>query len=100
MAINVNSYVGSYFGAGQALISEETRRRLLALGIDPATVTSEIQAKNLIAKIEKSKKIEQTQIEPKQNLPETEPKTEQELEKAVLMRMNYNANINKMILGL
>jgi len=49
MSINtigqLNSYGGGFGGGG---ISEETRRKLIALGIDPRTVTSEAQAQILI----------------------------------------------------
>ena len=47
----INS-VGSYYGyVGSNCLSEETRRRLIALGIDPSTVSSEAQAKVLIEKL-------------------------------------------------
>lgn len=47
----INS-VGSYYGyTGSNGLSEETRRKLIALGIDPSTVTSEAQAKILIEKL-------------------------------------------------
>lgn len=47
----INS-VGAYYGYfGSNCLSEETRRKLIALGIDPSTVASEAQAKALIEKI-------------------------------------------------
>lgn len=63
MSINSIGQIGSYGGSdfgGSGGISEETRRKLIALGIDPRTVTSEAQAQMLIKnaiKIRKSAKI-------------------------------------------
>lgn len=63
MSINSIGQIGSYGGGdfgGSGGISEETRRKLIALGIDPRTVTSEAQAQMLIKnaiKIRKSAKI-------------------------------------------
>ena len=61
MSINSIGQIGSYGGGlGGGGISEETRRKLIALGIDPRTVTSEAQAQALIQnaiKIRKSAKI-------------------------------------------
>lgn len=60
MAINtINSFNG-YVSSGMALISEETRRKLIALGIDPANVTSEAQARTLIEQAENARKAENT----------------------------------------
>ena len=61
MSINSIGQIG-YYGGGFAGggISEETRRKLIALGIDPRTVTSEAQAQALIQnaiKLRKSAKI-------------------------------------------
>ena len=50
MSVNSIGQLGSY-GGGFGFyggISEETRRKLIALGIDPGTVTSEAQAQILI----------------------------------------------------
>lgn len=50
MSINSIGQLGSYGGGFGSYggISEETRRKLIALGIDPRTVTSEAQAQILI----------------------------------------------------
>lgn len=56
----ISSYENFGFGAFGGGISEETRRKLIALGIDPRTVTSETQAQMLIkeaVKIRKNSKI-------------------------------------------
>ena len=52
MDFNVSYSINTYQSFGSALLSEETRRKLISLGIDPSTVTSESQAKILIAKAE------------------------------------------------
>lgn len=60
MSINSIGQIGSYGGDSFGGISEETRRKLIALGIDPRTVTSEAQAQILIKnaiKMRKSAKI-------------------------------------------
>jgi len=49
MTINGVSTFSTACYSGTSVISEETRRQLIALGIDPSTVTSEAQAKQLIA---------------------------------------------------
>ena len=65
MGINPTSLINSYFGAGNSLLSEETRRRLIALGIDPSTVNSEAQAQIIIQNVLKAKKMETENISAK-----------------------------------
>lgn len=63
MPINNVSSI-SYFGVSQSApngLSEETKRKLQALGIDPTTVSSETEAQALIASAKQ--KIEQTKNE-------------------------------------
>lgn len=63
MPINNVSSI-SYFGVSQSApngLSEETKRKLQALGIDPTTVSSETEAQALIATAKQ--KIEQTKNE-------------------------------------
>lgn len=48
MSVNSIGQLGSYDGGFGGGISEETRRKLIALGIDPRAVTSEAQAQMLI----------------------------------------------------
>jgi hypothetical protein len=58
MSINsVNSICGY---STTSYLSEETKRKLLALGIDPSTVTSEAQAKKLIEKAQSNSSIKET----------------------------------------
>ena len=103
MAINAMSYVAnSYCCSANALISEETRRKLIALGIDPAPVTSEAQARALIEQVEKAREAKRKEENKKINPEQYEYTKEQNNDntKAVIMTMEYGANINKMILGL
>ena len=57
MGINPTSLINSYFGAGNSTLSEETRRRLIALGIDPSTVNSEAQAQIIIQNVLRAENI-------------------------------------------
>lgn len=63
--MSINSVYSSfgYIGNGSGCqLNEETKRKLKALGIDPSTVTSESQAKILIANAEqKQKSVNNTQ---------------------------------------
>jgi len=52
MDLNVSYSLNTYHSFSSSLISEETRRKLISLGIDPSTVTSESQAKIIIEKAE------------------------------------------------
>ncbi len=64
MSVNLIGQIGNYgsggFGGGG--ISEETRRKLIALGIDPRTVTSEAQAQALIQNAIKIRKSSNTPL--------------------------------------
>ena len=64
MSINSIGQLGSYGGGGfgGGGISEETRRKLIALGIDPRTVTSEAQAQALIQNAIKIRKSSNTPL--------------------------------------
>lgn len=60
MSINSVSSVSNYSGSGQLQISEATKRKLIALGIDPTSVTSEAQAQSLILAAQQKQQIQQT----------------------------------------
>lgn len=60
MSINGVSSLGGFFLSSQSAISEETRKKLLALGIDPSSVTSEAQAQMLIAAELQKQQVAQT----------------------------------------
>ena len=59
MSINSIGFIGGYCYNNSGL-SEETKQKLLALGIDPSTVASEAQAKILIENILKLQNINET----------------------------------------
>lgn len=53
--MNINNLTSSNISSGFCIVgqlSEETKRKLRALGVEPSTVTSEFQAKALIEKLE------------------------------------------------
>lgn len=98
--ISTHLYFGTYYGPK---LTEETRRKLIALGINPNTVTSEAQAKALIAQIEKTEAVKETTNESssqntvceEQNL---EIKTDNET--AIFNMFEMSANINKLLFKL
>ena len=48
MSVNSLASLGGYCISGVSTLSESTKRKLQALGIDPSSVTSEAQAQSLI----------------------------------------------------
>ncbi len=103
MSINsIGQFGGCFYVSGNTL-SEETRRKLLALGIDPNTVTSESEAKRLIENIEQLKAIRKVNNESNSKntcTDEEELRIKKRNEEAVFSILNMNANVNKFILGL
>lgn len=67
MSINSIGFLGGYFH-GNTGLSEETKQKLLALGIDPSTVVSEVQAKILIENMIKMQSVEKTASSKTSNL--------------------------------
>lgn len=59
MSINAVGFGSGYY-SGSNVLSEETRRKLRALGIDPSTVASEAQAQILIAKAQNIQAVQKT----------------------------------------
>ncbi len=57
MSINSVSSIGSFTGCQGANLSEETKRKLRELGVEPSTVANEFQAQQLIKILEQ--KLEQ-----------------------------------------
>ena len=102
MSINSVSFINSYSYCVGSPLSEATKRKLIALGIDPATVHSESEAKALIDNI--------VQMRLQANIPVPKgisPKADKkEVQKAVentesmLSMMNYESDIKKIIHGL
>lgn len=96
MAINGISIFGIF---GPVLLSEETIRKLRALGIDPKTVASESQAKMLIKEAAKRQKVEEAQTFEQKMVTESESELRKN-EDTILQMFNMTANVNKYILGL
>ena len=99
MSINSVGNLNGYIRLCGSKLSEETRRKLIALGIDPSTVTSEAQAQILIAQLEELKK--QAKIQPintdsniNQNL------NTKENENFMLAMLDFRGNINRLLFGL
>lgn len=57
MSINSVSSIGSFTGCQGSNLSEETKRKLRELGVEPSTVANEFQAQQLIETLEQ--KLEQ-----------------------------------------
>ena len=57
MSINSVSSIGSFTGCQSSNLSEETKRKLRELGVEPSTVANEFQAQQLIKILEQ--KLEQ-----------------------------------------
>lgn len=57
MSINSVSSIGSFTGCQSSNLSEETKRKLRELGVEPSTVANEFQAQQLIKTLEQ--KLEQ-----------------------------------------
>lgn len=84
-------------------ISDETRRKLIALGIDPNTVTSEAQAKALIAQVEKTQVVKETSNESssKNQISSTEDfERQKDNETAIFNMFEMDANLNKLLFKL
>ena len=85
---NIGSLSG--FIVIQDRLSEQTRRKLIALGIDPSTVSSESEALRLIESIERKKEVQKVDNE----------NTKKLNQEAIFSMLNMSANVNKFILGL
>lgn len=57
MSINSVSSIGSFTGCQSSNLSEETKRKLRELGVEPSTIANEFQAQQLIKTLEQ--KLEQ-----------------------------------------
>ena len=96
MSVNSIGYFG-IFGGGY--LSEETKRKLRALGIDPVNVTSESQAQILIRDALKKQKLNEVQTFEQKMVSESESELK-DCEDTVFRMMNMTANVNRYILGL
>ena len=129
MSINSVSSIGSFTGCQGSNLSEETKRKLRELGVEPSTVANEFQAQQLIKTLEQ--KLEQVHKSAslgnarkattgeaeliakaeaqgqdikacKSELSALEDKysTVQQNQSSMLSAMNYTASLNKYMLGL
>ena len=96
MSINSIGYFG-IFGGGY--LSEETKRKLRALGIDPMKVTSESQAKILIRDALRQQALTEVETFEQKMITEAEEELKHNGD-AVFQMMNMTANVNRYILGL
>ncbi|MBQ8459626.1 hypothetical protein IJ541_05945 [bacterium] len=96
--MSVNGIGSFYIFTGSAL-SEETKRKLRALGIDPQNVTSESQAYILIKDALRKRAVDEAQTFEQKMVSEAESETNKNYDVIVQM-LNMNANVNKYILGL
>lgn len=85
------------FGGGY--LSEETKRKLRALGIDPVNVTSESQAYILIRDALKKQALTEAQAFEQKVISENESQVKKTHDE-ILNMLNMTANVNKYILGL
>ena len=87
----------------QDRLSEQTRRKLIALGIDPSTVSSESEALRLIDSIEKRKAVQKVDNDSNSKntcTAEEDLKEKKRNEEMIYSMLNMSANVNKFILGL
>ena len=99
MSINNISLFGT-ITSSSTFLSEEIRRKLLELGINPNSVSSEAEAKAIVARAGEYKQmmqIEKTQTTKKDDY---NPEHEKQNNTALYEMFNMNANINKFIHGL
>ena len=103
MTIRPIKYLNNYCCFSHSSISESTRRKLIALGIDPSTVHSESEAQAIIERIlelRKNANIPNTFEKEKSKISnKTETQTLINSEKMMSM-LNYDSNLKRIILGL
>lgn len=103
MSINSIGFQGSFICFSGSLLSEATRRKLIALGIDPSTVKSESEAKAIIEQILEMRKSSKQPIplefKNEINKNETEKQTKENSEN-MLSLLDYDSSLKKIILGL
>ena len=83
--------------------SEQTKRKLIALGIDPSTVPSESEALRLIETIEHKKEVQKVDNESNSKntvSDEEEVRIKKQNEEAIFSMFDMRGNVNKFVLGL
>lgn len=84
-------------------LKEETIRKLISLGINPNTVSSEAQAQSLISQIENTQAVKETTNESSSKntlTAEENLKKKKENEVAIFQMFEMDANINKLLFKL
>ena len=83
-------------------LKEETIRKLISLGINPNTVSSEAQAQNLIAQIENTQAVKETNESSSKGTLTAEEnlKKKKDNEVAIFQMFEMDANINKLLFKL
>lgn len=102
MSINSIGNVSAFIVIPDKL-SEQTKRKLIALGIDPSTVSSESEALQLIESIERKKEVQNVDNESNSKSTVTEEEevhTKKRNEEAIFSMFNMTANVNRFMLGL
>jgi len=104
MSIRTIGFINSNFCVVGSPISEATKRKLIALGIDPSTVHSESEARSLIEGIlalRKNANIpvpfgdEKTKISEIKNVNQTNTNSEN-----MISLLEYDSSLKRIILGL
>ena len=100
-SINTITHVSSFvISSGVSTLSKETIQRLLALGIDPTTVTSETQARFLIEQAEAAKKRENNDSEEQEGGKQQEKYKAELIQQNMFDKMDMISVSNRLILGL
>lgn len=103
MWINSIGNSSCFFYTNGNTLSEQIRKKLLALGIDPNTVKSETEAISIIRNIENNKAVQKIDNESNSKntcTAEEELKTKKQNEENIYLMLKMTANVNKFILGL
>ena len=104
MSIRTIGFINSNFCVFGSSISEATKRKLIALGIDPSTVHSESEARSLIEGIlalRKNANIpvlfeeEKLKVSDAKNVSQTNQNSEN-----MISLLEYDSNLKRIILGL
>ena len=91
--------IGTFSIFTGSALSEETKRRLRALGIDPRTVKSESEAQLLIKDALRKRAVDEAKTFEQKMITEAESEKNKNQD-AVFQMLTINANLNKYILGL
>ena len=102
MSINSINSIGNFYVPCAHTLKEETRRKLIALGIDPSTVSSESEAQMLIEQITQ-RKVAQFKEAKKQAAAQKQINNVNQTEKNsqdMISLLDYDGNMKRIILGL